>query len=150
MSCVILRVCCWREQGPWPTVADVTSTAGLSAICDPDMPHQAVSGRDQVCAFYQRSFTVTGPDGPMPPKQWVRHEWARSGLSLQRANEACGVKNAATRKYLTKDWLWYWPPGEMTERLAAYANAHGLPTGWPYYSLDGERPVTAAEWDALR
>ena len=26
----------------------------------------------------------------------------------------------------------------------------GQPTGWPYYSLDGERPVTAAEWDALR
>ena len=79
----------------------------------------------EVCAFYQRTFTVTGPDGPMPPKQWVRHEWARSGLSLQRANDACGVKNAATRKYLTRDWLWYWPPGEMTERLAAYANAHG-------------------------
>src|SRR5260370_12079790 len=38
----------------------------------------------------------------------------------------------------------------MAERLAGYANAHGLPTGWPYYSLDGERPVTAAEWDALR
>jgi site-specific DNA-methyltransferase (adenine-specific) len=104
----------------------------------------------EVCAFYQRSFTMTGPDGPLPPKQWVRHEWARSGLSLQRANEACGVKNAATRKYLTKDWLWYWPPGEMTERLARYANGHGLPTSWPYYSLDGERPVTAAEWDALR
>jgi site-specific DNA-methyltransferase (adenine-specific) len=60
------------------------------------------------------------------------------------------VKNAATRKYLTKDWLWYWPPGEMTERLAAYANAHGQPTGWPYYSIDGEHPVTAAAWDALR
>ena len=54
------------------------------------------------------------------------------------------MKNAATRKYLTKDWLWYWPPGEMTERLAGYANAHGQPTGWPYYSLDGERPVTAS------
>ena len=60
------------------------------------------------------------------------------------------MKNAATRKYLTKDWLWYWPPGEMTERLAAYANAHGRPSGWPYYSLDGERPVTAKEWDTLR
>src|SRR5581483_4659690 len=72
----------------------------------------------EVCAFYQRTFSITGPDGPMAPKQWVRHEWARSGLSLQRANEACGVKNAATRKYLTKDWLWYWPSGEMTDRLA--------------------------------
>ena len=86
----------------------------------------------------------------MPVKDWVRHEWLRSGLPLSKANEACGVKNAATRKYLTKDWLWYWPPGEMTERLAAYANAHGLPSGWPYYSLDGERPVTAKQWDALR
>ena len=86
----------------------------------------------------------------MPVKEWVRNEWTRSGLPLSRANEACGVKNAATRKYLTKDWLWYWPPGEMTERLAAYANAHGRPSGWPYYSLDGERPVTAKEWDALR
>jgi hypothetical protein len=83
----------------------------------------------EVCAFYQRTFTITGPDGPMPPKQWVRHEWVRSALSLQQANQACGVKNAATRKYLTRDWLWYWPPGEMTERLAAYANAHGRPTG---------------------
>ena len=66
------------------------------------------------------------------------------------AFNSAGVRNAATRKYLTHDWLWYWPPGEMTERLAAYANAHGRPSGWPYYSLDGERPVTAQEWDALR
>src|SRR6201995_1718714 len=104
----------------------------------------------EVCAFYQRAFTITGPDGPMAPKQWVRHEWARTGLSLQRANEACGVNNAATRKYLTRDSLWYWPPGEMTQRLAAYANTHGRTTDWPYYSLDGERPVTAAARDALR
>ena len=38
----------------------------------------------------------------------------------------------------------------MTERLATYANARGRPSGWPYYSLDGERPVTAKEWDTLR
>jgi site-specific DNA-methyltransferase (adenine-specific) len=104
----------------------------------------------EVCAFYQRRLTLPGPAGNMPVKEWVRSEWTRSGLPLSQANAACGVKNAATRKYLTKDWLWYWPPGEMTERLAAYANAHGRPSGWPYYSLDGERPVTAKEWDALR
>src|SRR5258708_28472485 len=80
----------------------------------------------------------------------MRHEWLRSGLALCRANEACGVANAATRKYLTTDWLWYWPPGEMVERLAAYANASGGKSGWPYYSLDGRVPVTAKEWDALR
>ena len=94
--------------------------------------------------------TMPGPSGPTPVKEWVRNEWTRSGLPLSKANQACGVKNAATRKYLTRDWLWYWPPGEMTERLAAYASAHGRPSGWPYYSLDGERAVTAKEWDALR
>jgi hypothetical protein len=154
----------WNTELGWASVHPVLAEFGWEyvqlIVWDKGLAHIAgnVNGRTirqfpvvtEVCAFYQRSFTVTGPDGPMPPKQWVRHEWARSGLSLQRANEACGVKNAATRKYLTKDWLWYWPPGEMTERLAGYANAHGLPTGWPYYSLDGERPVTAAEWDALR
>jgi hypothetical protein len=100
----------------------------------------------EVCAFYQRRFEI---DGTLV-KDWVRAEWERTGLPLNRANEACGVKNAATRKYLTKDWLWYWPPGEMMERLAAYANTQGRPVGWPYYSLDGNKPVTAKEWDALR
>jgi site-specific DNA-methyltransferase (adenine-specific) len=154
----------WNTELGWASVHPVLAEFGWEyvqlIVWDKGLAHIAgnVNGRTirqfpvvtEVCAFYQRSFTVTGPDGPMPPKQWIRHEWTRSGLSLQRANEACGVKNAATRKYLTKDWLWYWPPGEMTERLAGYANAHGQPTGWPYYSLDGERPVTAAEWDALR
>jgi site-specific DNA-methyltransferase (adenine-specific) len=83
-------------------------------------------------------------------QQWLRHEWQRAGIPLSRANEACGVRNAATRKYLTQDWLWYWPPGEMVERLADYANANGRATGWPYYSLDGETVVAAKEWDALR
>ena len=104
----------------------------------------------ELCVLYQRRFEVCGADGPMPVQRWVRHEWRRSGLPLARANEACGVRNAATRKYLTQDWLWYWPPGPMMERLAAYANSRGAESGWPYYSLDGKQPVTAKEWDALR
>jgi SAM-dependent methyltransferase len=154
----------WNTEIGWASVHPVLTEYGWDyvqlIVWDKGLAHIAgnVNGRTirqfpvvtEVCAFYQRTFTVAGPDGPMPVKQWIRHEWARSGLTLQRANEACGVKNAATRKYLTKDWLWYWPPGQMTERLAAYANAHGQPSGWPYYSLDGERPVTAKEWDALR
>jgi site-specific DNA-methyltransferase (adenine-specific) len=60
------------------------------------------------------------------------------------------VRNAATRKYLTQDWLWYWPPGEMIERLAAYANEHGAESDWPYYSLDRQAPVTGKDWEALR
>ena len=98
----------------------------------------------EVCAFYQRRFEVQGANGVMPVQQWLRHEWRRAGLALSRANEACGVRNAATRKYLTQDWLWYWPPGEMIERLASYANEHGTESGWPYYSLDGHAPVGPA------
>jgi DNA methylase len=154
----------WNTEIGWASVHPVLAEHGWDyvqlIVWDKGLGHIAgnVNGRTirqfpvvtEVCALYQRTFSVTGPDGPMPVKQWIRHEWTRSGLALQRANEACGVKNAATRKYLTRDWLWYWPPGEMTERLAAYANAHGRPSGWPYYSLDGQRPVTAGEWDALR
>src|SRR5256886_5361149 len=121
----------WNTELGWASVHPVLAEFGWEyvqlIVWDKGLAHIAghVNGRTirqvpvvtEVCAFYQRSFTVTGPDGPMPPKQWVRHEWARSRLSLQRANEACGVKTAATRKYLTKDWLWYSPAGEMTERL---------------------------------
>jgi hypothetical protein len=83
-------------------------------------------------------------------KEWLRAEWRRAGLPLKSANTACGVRNAATRKYLTQDWLWYWPPGEMFEKLAAYANRHGARTGWPYFSLDGTTVPTAKQWDGLR
>lgn len=104
----------------------------------------------EVCVLYQRKFEVPGLDGPMPVQQWLRHEWQRSGLPLYLANEACGVRNAATRKYLTQDWLWYWPPAEMMERLATYANERGTPSGWPYFSLDGQNAITAKEWERLR
>jgi site-specific DNA-methyltransferase (adenine-specific) len=154
----------WNTEIGWASVHPVLAEHGWEyvqlIVWDKGLAHLAgnVNGRTirqfpvvtEVCAFYQRAFTATGPGGPMPVKQWVRHEWTRSGLALQRANEACGVKNAATRKYLTRDWLWYWPPGAMTERLAVYANTHGQPSSWPYYSLDGEHPVTASEGDALR
>ena len=154
----------WNTEIGWASVHPVLAAYGWDyvqlIVWDKGLAHIAgnVNGRTirqfpvvtEVCALYQRTCTFTGPDGPMPVKQWIRHEWARSGLPLQQANEACGVKNAATRKYLTTDRLWYWPPGEMTERLAAYTNRHGRPSGWPYYSLDGEQPVTAKEWDALR
>ncbi len=89
-------------------------------------------------------------DGLLPAQQWLRHEWRRSGLPLYRANEACGVRNAATRKYLTTDWLWYFPPPEMVERMARYANEHGRPTYRPYFSLDGIHMITGDDWGALR
>jgi len=86
----------------------------------------------------------------------MRSEWQRSSISaasagrVRRASDACGVANAATRKYLTRGWVWHWPPGLMLERLAAYATEYGVASGRPYYSLDGRSSVTAKEWDALR
>jgi len=105
----------------------------------------------EVCAQYVREVrlpTVEGQSLPLP--KWLRYEWVRAGLSLNRTNEACGVKNAATRKYFTQDHLWYFPPPEMMERLAAYANRNGIPTSWPYFSLAGKEMVTALQWSRLR
>lgn len=83
-------------------------------------------------------------------KEWLLKEWKRTGLTLKRANEACGVKDAATRKYLNQGHLWYFPPPETFERLQIYANTHGNPEGRPYFSIDGEFPGTAEEWSRMR
>ena len=104
----------------------------------------------EVCTFYRRQPRFKTAAGPMYACEWLRAEWQRTGMPLYRANEACGVKNAATRKYLTQDWLWYLPPPEMMDRLVRYANTEGDPKGRPYYSLDGRRPVAGPEWARLR
>ena len=154
----------WNTEVGWATVHPLLVRHGwdyVQAITwDKGTGHVAgnVNGKtirrfpvvSEICVFYQRRLVITGPDGPKSAQEWVRHEWQRAGLALGRANEACGVANAATRKYLTRDWLWYWPPGLMMERLAAYAAEHGSVSGRPYYSLDGRAAVTAKEWDALR
>ncbi len=154
----------WNTEIGWATVHPLLVEHGWEYVqtitWDKGVGHVAgnVNGKtirrfpvvSEVCVLYQRGFEVPAPEGPMPVRRWLRHEWQRAGLPLYRANEACGVKNAATRKYLTQDWLWYWPPGEMVERLAAYANEHGADTGWPYYSITGEAVITAKEWDRLR
>lgn len=136
----------------WEYVQTVTWDKGISHVAgnvngDTIRRLPVVS---EVSVLYQRRLLIDTVDGAMPVKKWLRYEWQRAGLALYRANEACGVKNAATRKYLTQDWLWYFPPGAMVEKLAAYAHEHGHGTGRPYFSLDGERSVTAEEWDALR
>jgi hypothetical protein len=154
----------WNTEVGWATVHSLLAASGWDYVqtvtWDKGLAHIAgnVNGKTirrfpvvtEVCVLYQRRFEINGPDGPMPVQQWLRHEWQRSGLRLYKANEACGVHNAATRKYLTQDWLWYWPPGLMMERLATYANDHGATSGWPYFSLDGKAPVTAKAWDSLR
>jgi hypothetical protein len=66
------------------------------------------------------------------------------------ANEACGVLNAATRKYLTADHLWYYPPVDAFIKLADYANRLGNAGGRPYFSLDGKQPICADQWARMR
>jgi len=154
----------WNTEIGWATVHPLLVSHGWEYVetitWDKGVAHVAgnVNGQtirrfpvvSEVSVLYQRRLTIGADDGTMDAKQWLRHEWQRAGLALNRANEACGVKNAATRKYLTQDWLWYWPPGEMVERMAAYANSHGCQDGRPYFSLDGHDSVTADTWDALR
>ena len=100
----------------------------------------------EVCVQYVRDAGICG----MSIRDWLRHEWMRTGLPLNMSNKACGLANAATRKYLTADHLWYFPPPDMFERLAAYANLHGNPDGRPYFSLNGISPASAAEWSTMR
>lgn len=83
-------------------------------------------------------------------QRWLYREWKRTGLVFRKANEACGVKDVAVRKYLDQGHLWYYPPPEMFEKMALYANEHGNPSGRPYFSRDGERPMTLEEWAAMR
>ena len=105
----------------------------------------------EVCVFYRRRLTFRSAEGEMLSAQaWMRSEWDRTGLPFARANAACGVVSAATRKYLTQDRLWYFPHPAAMRRLAEYANRKGRPDGRPYYSLDGKQPVTPAEWARLR
>lgn len=105
----------------------------------------------EVCVQYVRKAMIEGPSGTKATlKQWLRSEWERAGLPLYKANDACGVKNAATRKYLTKCDMWYFPPPDAFELLARYANTHGAPERKPYFSLDGATPATAREWAKMR
>jgi len=74
----------------------------------------------------QRDIQFRDYEGqPCSMKHWLRSEWLRSGLPLYKTNDACGVKNAATRKYFTQCYLWYFPSPDKMEELARYANKYG-------------------------
>ena len=95
-------------------------------------------------------YLQTGDGQTLSAQDWLRAEWQRSGLPLYKANSACGVKNAATRKYLTSDWLWYWPSGNAVKAMADYCEKFGKMPDVPYFSLDGASPVSPDAWDGLR
>ena len=100
----------------------------------------------EVCVQYVFEARIDGK----PLKRWLKDEWQRTGLPLRKANDACGVRDAAVRKYLDQGHLWYFPPVEAFEKLVDYANQHGAPEGKPFFSRDGESPITGSEWAFMR
>ena len=154
----------WNTEIGWANVHPVLVKHGWTYrnchIWDKGIAHIAGNANTQslrkfpvvteVCVQYvkEAAFGVNGLR--MTMREWLRFEWERSGLPLYKTNEASGVKNAATRKYFTKDHLWYYPPVDAFERLVNYANQHGAPDGRPYFSIDGKRPLSGAEWERMR
>jgi len=150
----------WNTEIGWATVHPLLQQHGWKYvnchIWDKGLAHIAGNSNTQVvrkfpvvtevCVQYVREARIDG----LSLQDWLRREWERTGLSLAVANEACGVRNAATRKYLTRDHMWYFPPPEVFERLVRFANTHGRTEGRPYFSLDGVRPATREEWARLR
>jgi hypothetical protein len=154
----------WNTEVGWATVHPVLVKYGWEYRCcniwDKGMSHVAGNANTQtlrkfpvvteVCVHYVKAALFRVGDQTMSMQEWLRHEWLRSGLALNLSNKACGVLNAATRKYLTADHLWYYPPPESFVKLAEYANRHGRPKGRPYFSLDGNQTVSAEEWARMR
>ena len=104
----------------------------------------------EVCVQYVKKPAFTVGDQILTMKEWLRYEWGRTGLPFSRTNTACGVVDAATRKYFTKCHLWYMPPAEMFEKIAAYANEFGKEEGKPYFSIDGIKPLSRTDWELLK
>ncbi|MGX7145110.1 DNA methyltransferase [Facklamia languida] len=100
----------------------------------------------EICVQYVFEKRIDGKT----MQEWLLYEWERTGLPLREANVACGVKDAATRKYFDQGHLWYFPPAKRFNMLVEYANKNGSPEGKPYYSVDGVTPLTFEEISKLR
>lgn len=157
----------WCSEVGWATVHPLLAAHGWqyvrACVWDKGAAHIAGNANTQklrqlptvteMCVMYVREVRLPiggGSGEQVPMKQWLRAEWQRSGLPLSITNRVAGVKNAATRKWFTQCHLWYAPSGEFLARLSAYANENGDPAGRPYFSVDGEDPISAEDWDALR
>lgn len=154
----------WNTELGWANVHPVLVQNGWEYRCchvwDKGLSHIAGNANTQtlrkfpvvseVCVQYVKpaTFLIDGKKASM--REWLRHEWLRSGLTLNKTNEACGVKNAATRKYFTQDHLWYYPPVDAFQQFVRYANRYGKVTGRPYFSIDGVKPLSGEEWAVMR
>lgn len=154
----------WNTELGWATVHPVLDVLGWEYrschIWDKGLGHVAGNANSEtlrklpvvteVCVQYVRRADFVVDDEPATMQRWLRHEWNRSGLPMYLANNACGVMNAATRKYLTADHLWYYPPPEAFRQLSEFANRNGDLSGRPYFSIDGVTPLSTDLWARMR
>jgi len=104
----------------------------------------------EVCVQYTKRPEFFVNNEVLSMQEWLISEWKRTKLPFRLTNEACNVKNAASRKYFTKDHLWYMPPADAFEMIVKYANTHGDPSGIPFFSVDGRRSMNKHEWELQR
>lgn len=154
----------WNTELGWATVHPVLERLGWKyvscCIWDKGMSHVAGNTNTktirhlpvvtEVCVQYVKVPTFTVENNVLSMKEWLRYEWGRTGLPFSKTNEACGLVDAATRKYFTKGHLWYMPPADAFEKLVVYANAYGKDDGKPYFSINGITPISKGEWGRLR
>ena len=154
----------WNTEAGWAAVHPLLLANGWEFRCcntwDKGLGHIAGNANSrtlrkypvvtEVCVHYVKAARFAVDGRALTMQQWLRHEWRRSGLPLRLANEACGVLNAATRKYLAADHLWYYPPPAAFAKLVGYANERGEARGRPYFSIDGRKPLSAEDWSRMR
>lgn len=150
----------WNSEIGWAAVHPVLERAGWryvnANIWDKGLAHIAGNVNttrirrfpvvSEVCVQYVFEARIDG----LLLKHWLLREWKRTGLPLRQANVACGVADAAVRKYLDQGHLWYWMPKEMFQLLSEYANKNGKAEGRPYFSADGVAPMTGDDWAKTR
>ena len=155
----------WNSEIGWATVHPVLESNGWQyeecCVWNKGIAHVAGNCNSktirgipvvtEIAVRYTRKPVVKDRYGnAIPMKEWLRAEWKRSGLPLCRANEACGVRDAATRKYLTQSGVWYFPPAESVVKMAKYCTQNGVRTDRPYFSLDGKTGLTVNVWNGMR
>lgn len=154
----------WNTEIGWATVHPILEKYGWTyvACCTWDKGLGHIAGNTnsktlrhfpiatEVCVQYVKRPAFLVESTTLCMKDWLRHEWSRTGLPFSKTNHACGVKDAATRKYFTKCHLWYMPPADAFDKIVTYANTYGNPSGRPYFSLDGKTPVTKTQWKQMR
>jgi hypothetical protein len=154
----------WNTEVGWAIVHPILVTHGWEYRCcniwDKGLGHIAGNANTmtlrkfpvvtEVCAHYVKAATFQINGKSVTMQEWLRHEWKRTKLPFRLTNEACGVLNAATRKYFTADHLWYYPPVDAFVKVAEYANQYGDPDGRPYFSVNGKGPISGEQWAKMR